>query len=199
MEIIKRMKLRMKRCKNKLICFFDSLFKMKNLLWLTGILILASCGGAKVSYDYDQKNNFSKYQSYALDSNHRTGLEEIDEKRLYSLIEAELQQKGMRYSEEPDVLVFASAHVAQGASRANVGIGIGSGGRHVGGGVTVNVPLSVPNSRVSIKFEVEDAHTNQLVWQAVATKETGRNNTAEKREELLSGMVSEAFEKYPPK
>ena len=78
---------------------------MKNLGFLILIMLLVSCGGVKVNYDYDKSTDFSNYTSYNYFSDMNSGLSQLDEKRLLRVLDSTLQSKGFLLTEEPDFYI----------------------------------------------------------------------------------------------
>ena len=74
---------------------------MKNVFTLVLVLCLASCNTIRVNYDYDKGTDFTNYSTYNYYPDMNTGLSELDTKRLLHAVNAEMQAKGIRFSEDP--------------------------------------------------------------------------------------------------
>lgn len=78
---------------------------MKTILQFLAIILLVSCNTVRVTYDYDKETDFSNYGTYGYYSDLNTGLKELDSKRLLDAVDAEMQLKGIRFSEDPDFFI----------------------------------------------------------------------------------------------
>ncbi len=171
---------------------------MRSALVLFGILLLVSCG-ATVAVDYDQKIDFSQYQTFNYYPGIESGLSDLDDQRIIKITDSLLQQRGFTRSEDPQFLInfFASEFLS--ASRSSIGIGLGGGGGNVGVGVSGGIPVggNVVNQRLTIDFV--DAAQDELIWQAVADGELKEKSTAARKESYYWAVLSKIMKKYPPK
>ena len=78
---------------------------MRTILIGALLVVLTSCGVARVNYDYDSQTDFSSYSTYNYFGDMETGLSELDEKRLMDALDATLGEKGYMFAEEPDVFI----------------------------------------------------------------------------------------------
>ena len=79
---------------------------MKAFIILLLSLSIVSCGSVKVQNDYDKTVNFESYKTYNYYKDMNTGLSELDNKRLFSMLEEGLAQKGITKSDNPDFLIY---------------------------------------------------------------------------------------------
>src|SRR5690606_28868931 len=107
---------------------------MKNFLIFFITVIITSCAPVHVNYDYDTATDFNNYKTYNYYKEMTTGLNDLDTKRLIDAINGELQLKGFLMSENPDFLINIQSSEFQEVQRSNVGVGLGGGGRNIGGG-----------------------------------------------------------------
>lgn len=171
---------------------------MKRILVLLLLLLIVSCGATKVNYDYDKETDFSDYTTYNYFSDINTGLSDLDTKRLLNALEITLKNKGLLLSEEPDFLVDIKSTSYQTARNNSVGLGLGGGGRNVGGGVSVGIPVGQAKLERQVTFDFVDTKRDVLFWQASSTSSFKENTTPELREQKLQELVNTVFEKYPP-
>ncbi|WP_350293627.1 DUF4136 domain-containing protein [uncultured Croceitalea sp.] len=151
-----------------------------------------------MNYDYDKATDFSNYATYNYFEDMESGLSQLDEKRLLDILDSTLQAKGYLLSEEPEFLINIKSFVFQSNSGNNVGVGVGGGGRNVGGGLSIGIPVGNSGIQRQILFDFVDANKNSLFWQA-DTQSGFRDNAAPiDREEQLKRVVAKAFSKYPP-
>ena len=160
---------------------------------------LLSCAGIRVSYDYDSQTDFSGYSTYNYFSVMQTGLSGLDERRLIRALDSTLQSKGYRLTEEPDFLINILSEQYRSAPNSSVGVGLGGGGRNVGGGVSIGVPISNSGIQRMIQFDFVDAQRDVLFWQAFAESGFRDNASPSVRESQLYAVVKKVFAKYPPK
>ncbi|WP_350290997.1 DUF4136 domain-containing protein [uncultured Croceitalea sp.] len=171
---------------------------MRNLLYILVLCFLVSCNAVRVNYDYDKATDFSNYVTYNYFEDMESGLSQLDEKRLLDILDSTLQAKGYLLSEEPEFLINIKSFVFQSNSGNNVGVGVGGGGRNVGGGLSIGIPVGNSGIQRQILFDFVDANKNSLFWQA-DTQIGFRDNAAPiDREEQLKRVVAKAFSKYPP-
>lgn len=172
---------------------------MRYLLSIVLIVLLASCSSVKVNYDYDKTVDFSSYSTYNYYSDMQSGLSQLDEKRLLNALDSTLKAKGYRLAEEPELFINIISNEYRSAPNNNVGVGLGGGGRNVGGGISVGLPLGGPNIQRSIQIDLVDAQRDALVWQAVAESGLRENASPSVREDKLRAVVKKVFSKFPPK
>jgi len=163
------------------------------------IVLLASCSSVEVNYDYDKTVDFSSYSTYNYYSDMQSGLSQLDEKRLLNALDSTLKARGYRLAEEPELFINIISNEYRSAPNNNVGVGLGGGGRNVGGGISVGLPLGGPNMQRSIQIDLVDAQRDALVWQAVAESGLRENASPSVREDKLRAVVKKVFSKFPPK
>lgn len=161
-------------------------------------LFLASCNAPQAVYDYDQEINFSNYSTYALFPDFRSGLSQLDEKRLLASLENQLQKEGFSSSSEADIYVNVYTDEFQEQNRNSVGIGVGGSGRNVGVGVSGGIPLGGPETYLQITFDFIDVKDDALIWQAVVESKFNPNASPQERQAQFQKIVQKALEGYPP-
>lgn len=173
---------------------------MKNFkfLRLAIILLLFSSCGVIVDYDYEKTTNFSDYQTYNYFTDIKTGLSELDNKRLYRAIDAKLTALGLTKSDNPSFYIDIKSQDVQNRSNSNVGIGLGGTGRNVLGGVSIGIPVGGNSANREISIEFVDDTKNGMFWQAISAGSYSVNSTPEKREAKFIVLVDKIFSKYPP-
>ena len=171
---------------------------MKNCLAFLSLLLLFSCGGVRVNYDYEKTTDFTQYKTYNYYANLNTGLSELDNKRLLDALDDAMTAMGYSLAEHPDFFVDIKSSEYQEPSRNNVGVGIGGTGRNVGGGVSIGIPVGQSNISRQIVFEFIDENKAGLFWQAVSESSYNPKASPEKREALFKAIVTKVFEGFPP-
>lgn len=162
------------------------------------LLLVVSCAPIYVNYDYEKGTDFSKYKTYNYYSDLETGLSELDTKRLLNALDVTLESKGMSLSENPDFFINIVSSEFEESQKSTVGVGVGGGGRNVGGGISIGLPIGQAKLNRQIVFEFVDENGIGLFWQAVSESSYNPNAQPEKREQRLSAIVQKVLEKYPP-
>jgi hypothetical protein len=125
-------------------------------------------------------------------------MNELDTKRLVAAIDTKLQAKGFTLSETPDFFINIKSSEFHESRGNTVGVGLGGSGRHVGGGLSLGIPIgqSKINRRLIIDFI--DENGNGLFWQAVSDSSYNPKASLEKRESVLKAIVEKVLLQYPP-
>lgn len=171
---------------------------MKKLLALLIIITASSCAPIYVDYDYERGTDFNTYKTYNYYSDLETGLSELDTKRLLDALDTQMQAKGFTLSETPDFFVNVVSSEYEASNRNTVGVGVGGGGRNVGGGISIGLPIGQPKMNREIVFEFIDENSIGLFWQAVSESGFSPNASPEKREMRLNKIVTKVLSGFPP-
>lgn len=171
---------------------------MKRIAFLFAVTFLFSCNAIKVNYDYDKAVDFSNYTTYNYYPDMQTGLSELDTKRLLDAVDAEMKAKGIQLTGEPDFFINIESNSFQKPRNNSVGVGLGGGGRNVGGGLSVGIPVGGPKIERQIRFDFVDNENDRLFWQAESQSPFKENVSPEARDENLRNLAAKVFEKYPP-
>ncbi|MDB2606472.1 DUF4136 domain-containing protein [Zobellia sp.] len=171
---------------------------MKNVCSFLMILSFFSCNTIRVNYDYDKGTDFTNYSTYNYYPDMHTGLSELDSKRLLHAVNSEMQLKGIRFSEDPDFFINIESESFNAPRNSTVGVGVGGGGRSVGGGVSVGIPVGQPKLEREIRFDFVDVKKDELFWQGQGLSGFNENMGPEAREEKLHTLATKVFSKYPP-
>lgn len=171
---------------------------MRLLPVLLFLLITLSCSTPKVLYDYDEQVNFSQFDSYSIYPEMRSGLSQLDERRLISSVETVLNRKGLSESENPDLYLNVYTEEFEEVNRNRLGVGVGGGGGNVGVGISGGIPLGASQTRLRLTFDMINAKDDVLVWQAVVEAGFDFDADPELRQERFNEIVRKAFEEYPP-
>lgn len=163
------------------------------------MVFLVSCSTIRVNYDYDRDTDFSKYTTYNYYPDMDIGLSELDSKRLLRAIDSIMRGKGFLLSEEPEFLIGIMSRSFQAPRNNTVGVGLGGGGRNVGGGMSIGIPVGAANVEREIQIDFVDSQKDELFWQAITVSSLRENSSPNEREQKLQALVAKTFEKYPPK
>jgi hypothetical protein len=158
-----------------------------------GLLGAHGAFAQKVTVEFDQAADFSKYQTFAirdgqLNSRNPALNSDLVKKRIDADIEKYLTAKGLM--------------VVSGPSDLNVTYRLGSAPRAEvetypagwrGWGTRV---VRVPYAEGTLVIDLRDPTTRSLVWRAIASEE---KSDSSKIEGKLDDMVKKSMQKYPPK
>lgn len=172
---------------------------MKLLKILPVCLFFYACSSTQVAYDYDEQANFDQYKTYSIYPQIVSGLSPLDEKRLVQSMKKGLENTNLSQAENPNLYINFYTEEYQQDNRERLGIGIGGGGGNVGVGVSGGIPIGAPDDFLRLTFDIIDARTDALVWQAVVDTKFNRNASPEARQEKFDVVVEKALKKYPPK
>jgi len=161
-------------------------------------LLFSSCSSIRVSTDFDDKANFESYKTFAF---YKTGIDkasisDLDKRRILRAIETELLAKGLKKSDNPDVLINIF-------TKSRKRVDVRTDRRHLN-------PYWYPfyysrRSEVRVSQYTEgtlfidliDAKEKQLLWQGIGTGAL-RARSAAKKDEKIKLFVKEIMERYPP-
>lgn len=172
---------------------------MRVFTFLFLAILVVSCAPIRVNYDFEKGTNYNKYKTYSYYGDMKTGLSELDTKRFLDAFDAKMAAKGFSFSEAPDFLVDIKSSEYQQVQRNNVGVGLGGGGRNMGGGITIGLPLGQSNINRQIIIDFVDENGKGLFWQAVSESSFNPNASPEKREQLFNAIAEKVLMQYPPK
>lgn len=172
---------------------------MKKVLVILSIcLFVFSCAPIRVNYDYEKTTDFNAYTSYNYYEAMDMGMSQLDANRLLDALDAGLQEKGLRLSDTPDFLINIKSSQFQEAQRNNVGVGVGGGGGHVGGGISIGIPVGQSKINREIVFEFIDERKSGLFWQAISESGYQPNAKPETKEIQFKALVAKVLSGYPP-
>lgn len=161
-------------------------------------LVVCSCATVQVNYDYERTTDFNTYKTYNYYESMDMGMSELDARRLLDALDSGLQAQGLRLSDAPDFLINIKSSQFQDSQRNNMGVGVGGSGSHVGGGVSIGIPVGQSKITREIVFEFVDESISGLFWQAVSDSKYHPNTTPEAKEAQFQTIVSKVLSEYPP-
>jgi hypothetical protein len=124
----------------------------------------------------------------------------IAEANLYSAIRKQLVEKGYREVEvNPDFRIGfeTAAHMKEEASEPpfRIGVGMGSWGGNVGGGVSTSVPVGsekvTTTAETRITIRAVDVKSNREVWLGSTTQDVQEGGDASVLEKAVAGLLDE--------
>jgi hypothetical protein len=171
---------------------------MKAFKYVLLVILFTSCGTI-VNYDYEKSTDFKDYKTYNYFDDMKTGLSQLDNKRLIKVMDAKLKTMGLIRSDNPDFYIDIKSEAIQNRNSPNVGVGVGGTGGNVGGGISVGIPLGGNKLTRELFIEFVDDNKGGMFWQAICESTYKSNASPEKREEKFVILIEKIFSGYPPK
>lgn len=175
---------------------FQSLFFV---LFTLGVFTLVGCNSVKTYTDYEVTTIFKDYSTFGFYEEMDTGFNELDEKRVASLLTKNLEEIDLKADGEIDFMVNFYADTHDDIQRHNMHIGIGAIGGSVAGNIGSGIPLDSHRKILSLTVEFVDAQTNQLFWQGIAEAKWKPNLTPEERVKFFETLITKLLKDYPPR
>jgi hypothetical protein len=183
---------------------------MRRLLYLaSAFVLLASFASAQdVSYNFDQKADFTKFKTYKwVTVKNGEQLDELTAKMVVQAIETQLTAKGLTKTDGANADLLVAYQVAVTKEKevtsysTGYGMGPGWGGRYYGGyyGGGTSTTTSSTIFIGSLAFDMYDSAAKTLVWRGLASKQIDTKATPEKRQKNLDKGMAKLLKNYPPK
>ncbi|WP_420572306.1 DUF4136 domain-containing protein [Kordia sp.] len=171
---------------------------MKYLGTLLLLILFVGCTAPRVVYDYDRNTSFETYKTYNFYPDIKTGLSDLDNKRLFRQADSILQSRGFVRTATPDFYINIEASAFQPDQNGGVGVGVGGGGRNVGGGISIGLPVGSKHNQ-QLVFDFVDVRKDELYWQAIAEGYYKEKATPEEREAYFRMIILKILKGYPIK
>jgi hypothetical protein len=153
----------------------------------------------------DPEANFSAYRTFGFDERGRTDASgsqqplSLLDSQIREAITAELQRKGYAAAPAgatPDLLIdFEKAKADTVKSNpVRVGIGVGSWGGNVGGGVSASSPSARNVTEGTLVIHAVDPAREAAIWEGRVTRELGKGNADPA---VVQGAVADVFRDFP--
>ena len=179
---------------------------MKKMAFFFLILILVvSCNAVKTSSDYDKTADFTSYKSYSfiVYPENLPYDRELSERVLISITN-ELNSRGMKKSDNPDLFVDVKARAGQSKTVASF---TGDYPDFYGYGYIYTWGNGFSTSSINFNsykegtlfIDLIDVRKKQLVWQGRGAAKIDPDRNFQEREKNLAEAVGKIFAKYPPK
>ena len=158
---------------------------------------LFSCNSQKVSIDYDRNFDFNQVKNYTLETN--TSLNDLDQARLASAIEQNLKFRGVLRTDNSNIHIkITPKEYVTSRTNSSLGIGMGTGGRGFGGGVSLGVPLTTSKT-LNLDYTVSMYDNNIMIWEGILNIQMPMNASADVKQQSIDKGVYKLFKNYPPK
>ena len=169
------------------------------------LLIAASCSTLKVSSDFDRTAEFSSYKTYGfIVFPENLPYDPTMSERVLTSIANELNDRGMKKSDNPDVFIDLKVRIGQSKTVASY---IGDAPDFYGYGYIYTWGQGFSTSSINFSsysdgtmfIDMIDARKKQLVWQGRGVAKIDADRNSLEREKNIAEVVKRIFEKYPPK
>src|SRR6056300_742320 len=172
---------------------------MKNLAFLSTILLFISCSSIQVYSDFDSEVDFSVYKTYAFFKPQidEVDISDLDKRRILKAIDKELSSKGLSKSETPDLLIGFTIRAKEQIYISNMnsfGWGWGWGFNPWFWGPNNNTVST--RTEGTLYINVIDGVNKQLIWQGKGRG--GIQENLKNRDERIALFVQEIIKNYPP-
>lgn len=171
---------------------------MKKTLYFL-LFLLMSCSSAKVITDYDSKTDFSQFTTFDFYDDNGENLNELDVKRITASIHVKLTETGFKQNQNPDFFINFDAKTFEKQNNNSIGIGVGTGGRNGGIGISGGIPIGGKKLEEAITIRFVDAKKKKLFWEGSVTSIIKVKRTPEERVLYFKETVAKILQNYPPK
>jgi len=180
------------------------LFGSSRAQFLLFILVVFACVGAqaqKIKVEYDKSLDFSKFRTFALDSNPAPAKPML-RLAILAAVQDDLIKRGLKQvNDNPDLYVQVYGAIDSDASATYIDPIYGSGIPPLNYGITMwyGIPGTVTTVVVhkgQLVVDVIDASSKRLIWRGIAQQKLSDDN----REKLLDQVntsVEKMFKQYP--
>jgi hypothetical protein len=171
---------------------------------LTLTLFSALCFGQKVTYNFSDQADFTKYKTYKwVEIKDGVTLDQLTDKQLKAALDAELTRKGLTKTEDANANLFVGYQVSISKetqlNTLGTGYGYGPGWRGGWGAPTMTTTTTQTINVGSLDLDMYDAAAKQLVWRGVATDTIQPAKDPEQRQKRFKKVSEKLLKNYPPK
>ena len=172
---------------------------MKNVNYYLLLFVIGfyACSTVRVTTDYESNTVFSSYKTFAFFKKgiDKAKISDLDKRRILKSIEVELEAKGYKKSNNPDVLISI---FAKSREKVNVDTRFGYSNFYW-------YPPYYGRDRLRISKQTEgtlfidiiDRNSKKLVWQGIGSGAL-RAKTGPKKKERIQLFVKEILREFPP-
>ena len=169
------------------------------LFYLTVCLIISSCSSIRVAADYDRSVNFSSFNSFGFfeEGIKKVKISDLDKRRILNAIENELISKGLKKSDNPDLLVNIITKERKEVNIYNQNFGMWGWGWGWGPTFGLNQTNISNSTNGTLFIDLIDNNKKELVWQGIG--DGYLSIRMDRKNERIIEFVTSILEKYPPK
>ncbi|MBR9871356.1 MAG: DUF4136 domain-containing protein [Gammaproteobacteria bacterium] len=172
---------------------------MRVLMVAALAMMMVGCASNVVT-DYNTATVFGNYSSWAYAPMEKgSGFASLDDARVRSAVERELNRKAMKKVAKGDADLLVSWQIVseERLEQTGVGLGFGFGSGNFGWGMAAPAPVREVTEG-KLVLELVDQDSAEVVWRAASRRYLNENQSPETRRKLIDEVVSEMFSKYPP-
>jgi hypothetical protein len=169
------------------------------LFFIACLMFVFSCSSPKILYDYDKEVKFDSYKTYDFYPEMYLYLNQLDSSRIIKHVENIMILKGFIKSSAPDIYVNIASDQFETPVKNSLGIGIGTGGRNIGMGVSGGIPITSKTITQLFKVDLIDVANDVLIWNANYEGRFKIRITPEAKNEYFRMTFEKIFSGYPPK
>ena len=162
-------------------------------------LIISSCSSIHVAADYDRSVNFSSYKSFSFvqEGIKKVKISDLYKRRILNAIENELISKGLKKSDNPDLLVNIITKERKEVNIYNQNFGMWGWGWGWGPTFGLNQTNISDSTNGTLFIDLIDNNKKELVWQGIG--DGYLSTRMDRKNERIIEFVESILEKYPPK
>ena len=162
-------------------------------------LIISSCSSIHVAADYDRSVNFSSYKSFSFfqEGIKKVKISDLDKRRILNAIENELISKGLKKSDNPDLLVNIITKERKEVNIYNQNFGMWGWSWGMGPTFGLNQTNISDSTNGTLFIDLIDNNKKELVWQGIG--DGYLSTRMDRKNERIIEFVESILEKYPPK
>jgi hypothetical protein len=161
---------------------------------LITLIFFSSCSSIHVLNDYDVSVDFSAFKTFAYFKPHidKVVISDLDKRRILKALDLELISKGLKKSNQPDLLISFSTK-----AKEKIYINNHNNWNWNPWFMHSNYNSIVSQTEGTLYINLIDVKTKQLIWQGKG--KGGINEYSKKRNEKINLFVAEIMNSYPPK
>lgn len=161
--------------------------------------MLAGCASNVVT-DYNSATVFGNFTSWAYaPSQQANGVTSLDDARVRTAVERELNRKAMKRVDGPEADLLVSWQIVPEEKLEQTGVGLGFGFGRGNFGWALSAPPPVREvTEGKLVVELADRRNSEVVWRAASRRYLNESQSPETRRKLIDEVVAEMFSKYPP-
>lgn len=175
------------------------------ILFVLVLLSFVGCSSVRVSQDYDEAVDFTKYRTFrwADAQQPRTGDIQVDnqllDRRIRHAIEQDLISKGFskKSGGSTDLLIAYRLNVKTRIEADTVRTGVGFGGYHGWGGVGFDTRIR-EYEEGTLVIDIGDAKKDNLIWRGTGSRRVTRQPDPQETTRVVNQTVTEIMKQFPP-
>jgi hypothetical protein len=185
--------------------------KMLCVLAALIVLLLHGCtSGVQVRVDYDPKDNFGQYRTYAwapptAEERQEKERNSLLHERIHAAVDAHFAARGYQKVDvsQADFQITYTVTVERRTqlNESRVSLGYGRYGARGGVGISTGFPIGTTIEEYKVGtliIDVIDGKQKRLVWRGSGDRTIGESYTPEERTKIVNTVVNEILGRFPP-